>query len=191
MNDVPGGLVLSGHKKEARQGDEGVSPPIGEPRISSDHRLLRTLADQECIDTSPKCFGKAVWILRGLVTLHPPDTFLANEVADLTIVNYLAGQSEGLLPARLQVKQQFSWRPPVFLKIETTLLFEGKLHLPIPLGKVVIASGVTALHGREIMVRLPGHPLRRDRRFMGKGTVFMVEGVIIPACEHRTYSQFN
>jgi hypothetical protein len=59
---------------------------------------------------------------------------------DVELVDGLASESQCPGGSGLKVERELSGRPPVFFGIESALLFDGELYVPIPIWFMAIPS---------------------------------------------------
>jgi hypothetical protein len=59
---------------------------------------------------------------------------------DVEPVDGLAGEGQGSGGSGLKVECELSGRPPVFFGIESALLFDGELYVPIPIWLMAIPA---------------------------------------------------
>mgnify|MGYP003438948120 FL=1 len=106
--------------------------PVGEPGIAGNHRLPIPSLGQITFRSTPEFAGQSVISRGGLSDCVAANLLALHESADVEPVDDLAGKDHGLRGSGLKLERELSGRPPVFLAIQPSFPFDGKLEVPIP-----------------------------------------------------------
>ena len=139
-NDLPGHIQSTGDQAEAGQRDERVASPIGKPGIPGYDRLLVAPLGQITFRSTPEFASQRIIGWGGLPDCVTARLLTLRKGDDVEPVDGLAGEGHGLGGSGLKFERELSGRPPVFFAIESALLFDGELYVPIPMWFMAIPS---------------------------------------------------
>ena len=156
-----------------------------------DHRLLRPSLGEVPFRSTPEFASQRISGWCGL-----PDCIAASLLAfcegdDVEPVDGIAGKGQRLGGSGLKIERELSGRPPVFFGIESTLLFDRELYVPIPLWFMAIPSWVENPHWGQIGVRMPHDHSTPDLGLRREASILVVRPMIVPPGELRSHPQHN